>query len=81
MIRLIAVVSFALFVATSAQAIAPAPVPQSDEIVIQVREGCGVGRIRGPRGNCVARSTIRQARRAVRRCLRWHRGVCARWAW
>jgi hypothetical protein len=79
MIRLIAVV-FALALASSAQAMPPVAVQQPDETVISVREGCGVGRVRGPRGHCVARTTIRHTRRAVRRCLRWEGSVCNRYA-
>jgi len=30
-------------------------------------------------GVCVARTTIRHTRRAVRRCAFWHGGVCRRW--
>jgi hypothetical protein len=32
-------------------------------------------------GVCVARTTIRQTRREVRRCLRWNAGVCAAYAY
>ena len=42
MIRLIAVV-FAMAVATSAQAMLPAPLHQPDNMITQVREGCGAG--------------------------------------
>jgi hypothetical protein len=76
MIRLIAVAGFALIVATSAQAMTPAPIPQPDGMITQVRLGCGPGRTR-VNGVCVARTTIRHTRRAVRRCARWHGGVCA----
>jgi hypothetical protein len=69
MIRLIAVAGFALAVATSAQAMTPAPIPQSDGMITQVRLGCGAGRTMVG-GQCVARTTIRQTRRAVRRCAR-----------
>ena len=69
MIRLIAVAGFALAVATSAQAMTPAPIPQSDGMITQVRLGCGVGRTMVA-GHCVARTTIRQTRRAVRRGYR-----------
>jgi hypothetical protein len=66
MIRLFAVAGFALAVATSAQAMTPAPIPQPDSMIMQVRTGCGAGRVmRG--GVCVARTTIRQTRRAYRR--------------
>ena len=40
MIRMIAVV-FALFVATSAQAMSPVPLHQPDGMITQVREACG----------------------------------------
>ena len=78
MIRLTAV-AFALALASSAQAMPPVPLQQSDEMVITVREGCGPGRVRGPAGGCVARTTIRHTRRVVRRCLRWEGSVCRRW--
>jgi len=68
MIRLIAVASFLAF-ATSAQAITPAPIPQSDSMVTQVRLGCGPFRTR-VNGVCVARSTIRHTRRMARRAYR-----------
>jgi hypothetical protein len=78
MIRLIAVAGFVLAAATSVQAMTPALVPQPDGMITQVAYGCGPGRTR-VRGVCVARTTIRHTRRAVRRCLRWHGGVCARY--
>ena len=77
MIRLIAVAGFALVVATSAQAITPVSIPQPDGMMTQVAFGCGPFRTR-INGVCVARTTVRQTRRAVRRCLRWRRGVCVR---
>ena len=78
MIRLIAV-AFALALASSTQAMPPVPLQQPDDTVILVREACGPGRVR-VEGVCVARTTIRQTRREVRRCLRWEAGVCARYA-
>jgi hypothetical protein len=42
MIRSIAIL-FAVALAPSAEAMPPAPIQQSDEMVIQVREGCGAG--------------------------------------
>jgi hypothetical protein len=78
MIRLIAV-AFALALASSAQAMPPVPLQQPDDMVITVREGCGPGQVRVG-GVCAARAEIRQTRRAVRRCLRWEAGVCARYA-
>jgi hypothetical protein len=78
MIRLIAVAGFALAVATSAEAMTPAPIHQQDSMITQVAYACGAGRTRVG-GVCVARTTIRHARRDVRRCARWHGGVCARY--
>ena len=46
MIRLIAFAAFALAVATSAQAMSPVPLHQSDGMITQVREACGAGRVR-----------------------------------
>jgi len=71
MIRLIAVSAFTLAIATSAQAMSLVPIHQADSMVTQVREACGAGRVR-VNGVCVARTTKRQ----VRRCARWHGGVC-----
>ena len=78
MIRLIATAAFALAVATSAQAMSPAPLHQPDGMITQVRLACGPGRTR-VHGVCVARTTIRHTRRVVRRCARWHGGVCVRY--
>jgi hypothetical protein len=76
MLRLIAVAGFVLLVASSAHAITPAPPPLVDEMATRVAVGCGPGRTR-VNGVCVARTTVRQTRRAVRRCVRWQAGVCA----
>ena len=76
MLRLIAVAGFALSLATSAQGMTPAPPPQVDNIVTQIAVGCGAGRTR-VNGVCVARTTVRQTRRAVRRCVRWQGSTCA----
>ena len=77
MISLIAV-AFALAVATSAQAMSPAPLHQSDGMITQIREACGAGRVR-INGVCVARTTKRHVRREGRRCARWNAGVCVRY--
>jgi hypothetical protein len=69
MLRLIAAAGFVVAVATSAQAITPAPIPQADGMVTQVRLGCGPFRTRVA-GVCVARPTIRHTRRVVRRGYR-----------
>ena len=66
MIRLIAAAGFVVALATSAQAITPAPLPQPGGMFTQVRFACGPGRTRVG-GVCVARTTIRHTRRAVRR--------------
>jgi hypothetical protein len=66
MIRLIAAAGFVVAVATSAQAITPAPISQSNGEITQVRFGCGPGRTLVA-GRCVARTTIRHTRRAIRR--------------
>jgi len=67
MMRLIAIASFALLVAVSAQAMTPAPITQPDSLITEVAAACGAGRTR-VNGVCVARTTVRQTRRAVRRC-------------
>ena len=77
MIRFVAVI-FALAVATSAQAMSPAPLHQSDGMITQIREACGAGRVR-INGVCVARTTKRHVRREVRRCARRSGGACVRY--
>ena len=74
MIKLIAITGFAFALATSAQAMTPAPIAQPDSMVTQVAFGCGPGRT-SVNGVCVARTTIRQ----TRRCLRWTGSICAAW--
>jgi hypothetical protein len=66
MFKSIAVASFVFVVATSAQAMSPAPLHQPDGITTQARLGCGAGRTRVG-GVCVARTTVRHTRRVVRR--------------
>jgi hypothetical protein len=78
MLKLIAMAGFALTIATAAQGMTPAPLAPPNDIVTQVAVGCGPGRTRVD-GVCVARTTVRQTRRAVRRCLRWQGGVCAQY--
>ncbi len=80
MIKLIAIAGLALAVVSSAEAMTPAPIHQPDGGITQVAFGCGPGRTRVG-GICVARTTIRHSRRAVRRCAFWHGGVCRRWYW
>jgi len=78
MIRLIAIAGLTVAIATSAQALTPAPMPQTDDAITQVRLACGPGRTR-VNGVCVARTTIRHTRRQARRCARWNGGVCTVW--
>jgi hypothetical protein len=66
MLKLFAVAGFALTIATSAQAMPPAPIPHPDAMITPVAAACGAGRTR-VNGVCVARTTIRHTRRAVRR--------------
>jgi hypothetical protein len=78
MIKLIAVAGFLFAIATSAQAMTAAPIHQQDGMITQVAFGCGPFHTRV--GNvCVSRPAVRRMRREARRCLRWHRGVCAQW--
>jgi hypothetical protein len=75
MIRLIAIAAFTLAIATSAHAVTLAPLHQTHDMITQVREACGAGRVR-INGVCVARTTERHVRREVRRCARWSGGNC-----
>ncbi len=72
MIKLIAVAAFALAVTTSAQAMTVAPAHEPDGMITQAAAGCGPGMTR-INGVCVARTTVRHARR----CARWNGSVCA----
>jgi len=65
MIRSLAV-AFALTLASSAQALPPVQLQQTDDIVIKVREACGPGMRRTEGGACVRTPT----RRAASRCAR-----------
>jgi hypothetical protein len=69
------VTAIALVITTSAYAMSPVMRHETNGMVIQVREGCGIGRVR-VNGICVARTTIRHARREARRCRRWDAGAC-----
>jgi hypothetical protein len=75
MIKIIAAIGFAVVVATSAQAMTPAPLTQPDYMITQVRMGCGAGRVM-VNGVCQSRAGMRQERRALRRCARYQGGVC-----
>jgi hypothetical protein len=75
MIRLIVAAGFVLALASSAQAMTPAPLARADNTITQVRMGCGMGRVM-VNGVCQSRAGMRQERRANRRCARWTGGVC-----
>jgi hypothetical protein len=72
MIRLIAVAGFVLAIITSAEAMTFAPIHQADGMMMRVAYACGPGMTR-IHGVCVARTTVRHARR----CARWNGSVCA----
>jgi hypothetical protein len=75
MIRLFAVAVLASTVATSSQAMSPAPLPPSDGMTTQVAFFCGPGRTLVG-GVCMSRV----AKRQIRRCAVWGAGhVCRRW--
>jgi hypothetical protein len=81
MLRVLAAAGFVLALATSAEAIKPAPFHQPEDMIMQIAYGCGAGKTRVGSA-CVARTTTRHSRRAsraIRRCVGWHRGVCAGW--
>ena len=64
MIRLIAFAAFALAVATSAEAMSPVPLHQSDGMITQVREACGAG-MHMVNGTCVRTAARRNAARCA----------------
>ena len=75
MVRSIAVAAFTLAIATSAHALTPVPLHQSDGLIAQVRHACGAG-MHMVNGVC----TTTVARRQARRCLVWGAGhVCRKW--
>jgi hypothetical protein len=72
----IIIVAFALALASSAQAMPRAPLQQMDDMVIQVRQGCGLGR-QLVNGVCMKNSFVRKM---VRKCraskMRFVNGRC-----
>ncbi len=65
MIKFIAV-AFALLVATSAHAMSPVPLHQSDGVITQVRQNCGAGmRWNNALNRCATTSARRHVRRGV----------------
>jgi hypothetical protein len=78
MLRLLSVAALTVAAATSTQAMMQAPIHEPGAVVTQVAYACGAGRTR-VNGVCVARTTKRHVRRAARRCIGWHGGVCVQW--
>jgi hypothetical protein len=74
MVRLIAVAAIALAVATSAQAMSPAPLHQPDAMITQVGT-CGPNQKRIA-GLCMF-SAPYVRRGDSRRCVAWHGGFCS----
>ncbi|MBR0970518.1 MULTISPECIES: hypothetical protein [Bradyrhizobium] len=75
MIRLFAAAAFAVAIATSAQAMSPAPLHQPDGMATRVAFLCGPGRTLVG-GVCISRV----AKRQIRRCAVWGAGhVCRQW--
>jgi len=68
------VLAFALSLASSVQAVPLAPLQQPDDMVVTVREACGVG-FQRVGGRCVRNTAVR----TIRRCaagLRLVNGCC-----
>ena len=80
MIRSIVFAAFALAVATSAQAMSPPPLHQSDGMITQVGQPCGPGQVRS-KGNCVFKATNHPVNRGdgYRRCVAWSEGFCVQY--
>ena len=75
MVRLIAL-TFAIALATSAQAMSLNPLDQHNSVIIQVREACGAGMHYVEGVGC----TTTVLRRQTRRCLLFDAGhVCKKW--
>ena len=79
MIRLLINVAFVIAVATSAEAMSPPTLHQSDGMIIQVI--CGPGQVRSKMGNCVWKTTSHPVRRGdgYRRCVAWSEGFCVQY--
>ena len=86
MIRLSISVAFALAVATSAEAMSPAPLHEPDARVTHIADGqpCDLkNQVRiwrcprcGANGICMLRTTPPVRQRAYRRCVEWNEGMC-----
>jgi hypothetical protein len=76
MIRLIAVATLALAVTTSAEAMSPAPLHQSDGIITQARQARPCHDPNQVRINGICRFWARHVSRAEHRCVWWTEGLC-----
>jgi hypothetical protein len=73
MIKLIAAAGFALAIATSAQAMTPAPLAQPDHMITQVRMGCGVWREIFAGADISVAATSARLITPTARAIMWHR--------
>ena len=79
MVRLIAVVAFALVVATSAQAMSPMPLHEPDAMITQIRKARQARQCWDPyqvRINGICEFWARHVSRAQHRCVEWNEGFC-----
>ena len=79
MIRLIGVAAFALAVATSAEAMSPAPLHEPDAEITQIRQARQARRCEDPnqvRINGICEFWARHVPPAQHRCVEWNEGFC-----
>ena len=78
MIRLSISVAFALAVATSAEAISPAPLHEPDARVTHIADGqpCDLPNQVRINGICMLRTAPPVRQRGYRRCVEWNEGMC-----
>ena len=85
MIRLIAIAGFALVVATSAEALSPAPLHQSEGMITQIRQARQVRQARQARQcedpnqiviNGICMFWAEHVPPARHRCVEWNEGFC-----
>jgi hypothetical protein len=76
MIRLISLAALALAVTTSAEAMSPAPLHQSDGIITQARQARPCHDPNQVRINGICRFWARHVSRAEHRCVWWNEGFC-----
>jgi hypothetical protein len=79
MIRLLISVAFALAVATSAEAMSPAPLHEPDAMITQVRQARQARPCYDPnqvRINGICEFWARHVSRPQHRCVEWNEGFC-----